>query len=31
VDPKGLLEVVFLTESERDCLYAFNVDLGAFY
>jgi len=31
VDPKGLLEVVFLTESERDCLYVFSVDLGAFY
>lgn len=31
VDPKGPLEVVFLTESEKDCLYAFTVDLGAFY
>ncbi|AFH39274.1 hypothetical protein TtJL18_1390 [Thermus thermophilus JL-18] len=31
MDPKGPLEVVFLTESEKDCLYAFTVDLGAFY
>ena len=31
VDPQGPLEVAFLTESEKDCLYAFTVDLGAFY
>lgn len=30
VDPKGELRVIFMTEQDADCLYAFSVPLGNF-